>query len=123
MRTSRLPIETLVGFTLQIGVLVSLALIAAGLVWHRLTWGTWQFDYTLPATSVGGFLVADVAQATTAPARPPLLVNLGIAVLMLTPYVRVLASMLYFMVVERNVKYSLFTAFVLAMLTYGLVAR
>ena len=41
---------------------------------------------------------------------------------MLTPYVRVLASMLYFMLVERNLKYGLFTAFVLAMLTYSLVA-
>jgi uncharacterized membrane protein len=59
---------------------------------------------------------------TGAPARPRLLVNLGIAVLMLTPYVRVLASMLYFMLVERNLKYGLFTAFVLAMLTYSLVA-
>jgi uncharacterized membrane protein len=122
VRKPRFDIETVVGLTLQTGVLVSLALIAAGLVWHRLIWGTWQFDYTLPATSVGGFLVADVEQASGAPARPRLLVNLGIAVLLLTPYVRVLASMLYFMVVERNLKYSLFTAFVLAMLTYSLVA-
>ena len=49
-----------------------------------------------------------------------MLVNLGIAVLLLTPYVRVLMSMLYFVFVERNLKYALFTGFVLAMLTYGL---
>jgi uncharacterized membrane protein len=41
---------------------------------------------------------------------------------MLTPYVRVLASMLYFVLVERNVKYGLFTGFVLAVLTYSLFA-
>jgi hypothetical protein len=29
-------------------------------------------------------------------------------------------SMLYFAFVERNAKYAVFTAFVLAMLTYGL---
>jgi len=114
--------ESVVGYTLSTGVLLSLALIAVGLAWHRAIWGTFQFDYTLPATSVGGFIVADVQQVATAAARPRLLVNLGIAVLMLTPYVRVLASMLYFMFVERNVKYSLFTAFVLATLTYSLFA-
>jgi len=122
MQKSRIDIETLIGYTLQIGVVLSLALIAVGLAWHRLLWGTWQLDYTLPATTVGGFLVADVEQVATAPVRPRFLINIGIAVLMLTPYVRVLASMLYFMLVERNLKYSLFTAFVLAMLTYGLVA-
>ena len=76
----------------------------------------------LAATSVGQFIITDVRQVTTAAARPRLLVNVGIAVLMLTPYVRVLASMLYFVFVERNVKYSLFTAFVLATLTYSLFA-
>ena len=117
----RFDMDTLIGYTLQIGVMLSLALIAIGLLWHRLRWGTWQLDYTLPATTVFGFLVADVEQATGEPARPRMLINLGIAVLMLTPYVRVLMSMLYFALIERNVKYTIFTAFVLAMLTYGLL--
>lgn len=114
--------DTIIGTTLQVGVILSLSLIATGLVWHRLRWGTWQwpFDYTLPATTVVGFLVADVEQATGEPARPRMLVNLGIAALLLTPYVRVLMSMLYFVFIERNAKYAVFTAFVLAMLTYGL---
>jgi uncharacterized membrane protein len=118
----RLDMDTIIGVTLQVGVLLSLVLIATGLVWHRLKWGTfeWQLDYKLPATTVFGFLVADVEEATGEPARPRMLVNLGIAVLMLTPYVRVLMSMLYFTFVERNRKYAVFTAFVLAMLTYGL---
>jgi uncharacterized membrane protein len=118
----RVDMDTIVGFTLQIGVTLSLVLIATGLVWHRFKWGTWQWalDYRLPATTVFGFLVADVEQATGEPARPRMLVNFGIAVLMLTPYVRVLMSMLYFAFVERNRKYAVFTAFVLAMLTYGL---
>jgi len=114
--------DTIIGFTLQIGVTLSLALIATVLVWHRFKWGTWQWapDYTLPATTVVGFLVTDVEQATGEPARPRMLVNLGIAALLLTPYVRVLMSMLYFVFIERNAKYAVFTAFVLAMLTYGL---
>jgi len=118
----RIDMDMVIGTTLQVGVILSLSLIATGLVWHRLRWGTWQWqlDYTLPATTVFGFLVADVEQATGEPARPRMLVNLGIAVLLLTPYVRVLMSMLYFVFVERNLKYALFTGFVLAMLTYGL---
>jgi len=122
VRSSRFDVEAVVGYTLLTGMLLSLALLAIGLAWHRATWGTFRFDYILPATSVGDFVVTDFAQVRAAPARPRLLVNLGIAVLMLTPYVRVLASMLYFVLIERNVKYSFFTAFVLAVLTYSLFA-
>jgi uncharacterized membrane protein len=39
---------------------------------------------------------------------------------MLTPYIRVLASLLYFAFVERNRKYTVFTGFVFAVLTYSL---
>ena len=102
-------------------MVLSLALIGVGLVWHRVARGTWQFDYMLPATSVVGFVASDVRQATSEAARPRLLVNVGIAVLLLTPYVRVLASMVYFAFVERNVKYAVFTALVLGMLTYALL--
>jgi uncharacterized membrane protein len=44
---------------------------------------------------------------------------MGIGVLMLTPFVRVLASVVYFAFVEHNWKYTLFTAFVLSVLTYS----
>ena len=110
----------MVGYTLMAGVLTSLVLIVAGLAWHWIVRGTLQFDYTLPGTNVADFLRADVEQATLAPARPRLLVNWGIAVLLLTPYVRVLASMIYFALVDRDWKYTLFTAFVLGMLTYSI---
>jgi uncharacterized membrane protein len=42
---------------------------------------------------------------------------------MFTPYVRVLASLFYFAVVARNWKYTLFTGFVLTVLTYSLFLR
>ena len=50
----RVDMDTIIGLTLQAGVTLSLALIATGLVWHRLKWGTfeWQLDYELPATTV-----------------------------------------------------------------------
>src|SRR5262245_30440660 len=106
--------------TLTSGVVLSLALVATGLLWHWLVRGSLQFDYTLPGTNVAYFLRAAVQQTASATARPRLLVNWGIAVLLLTPYVRVLASMAYFAIVERDWKYTAFTAFVLGTLTYSL---
>ena len=113
-------VESLVGFTLLAGVLLSLGLIAVGLAWHWVIHGTIGLDYLLPATSVADFITVEAQQLVSAAARPRLLVNTGIAVLLLTPYVRVLVSMLYFLFIERNLKYSLFTGFVLGTLTYSL---
>jgi uncharacterized membrane protein len=119
-RRARVDVEAVVGYTLMAGVLTSLVLVAVGLAWHWIVRGTLQFDYTLPGTNVADFLRADVEQAALAPARPRLLVNWGIAVLLLTPYVRVLASMIYFALVDRDWKYTVFTAFVLGTLTYSI---
>ena len=47
----------------------------------------------------------------------------GIYVLLATPYVRVLASFLFFAFKERNIKYTIFTGLVLAVLTYSLLLR
>ena len=51
------------------------------------------------------------------------MIDLGLAALLLTPFVRVLASMLYFAVAERNGKYAAFTGFVLVTLSYSLFLR
>ena len=121
MTRGRISMEGVIGYTLLGGVLLSVTLIAAGLAWHWARSGDLQLAYSLPATTVGGFILADVEQVTSLETRPRLLVNLGIAVLMLTPYVRVLASLISFGL-ERNWKYTAFTAFVLATLTYTLFA-
>jgi len=46
-------------------------------------------------------------------------VNVGIAALMLTPYIRVMASMLFFAFAEKNCKYTAFTGVVFVLLTYS----
>ncbi len=119
---ARVDVEAVIGYTLSTGVISSLALIAVGFVWHWTIYGDLRFAYSLPATNVAGLVVSDLRQMSAEAARPRLLVNLGIAVLLLTPYVRVLASTLYFVFVERNVKYSIFTALVLVLLTWSLLA-
>ena len=113
--------DVVVGYILLAGVLLSVVLVTAGLVWHWVREGSPRFDYTLAGTTVFRFLVDDVRALAAGELRPRLLLNLGIAVLLFTPYLRVLSSVVYFAVVERNAKYTLFTSFVLATLTYTLL--
>jgi len=123
MSRHSVDMDTVVGYVLLVGVLASLALLAAGLVWRWSSTGTARFDYDLAGTTVFQLLAVDVRQVAAGAWRPRLLVNLGLAALLLTPYTRVLASMVYFALVERDRKYVAFTAFVLFTLTYSLFLR
>lgn len=115
--------ELLVGYILQIGVLLSMALITVGVVWRWFNTGGLGFDYSISGMNFFEFVLSDIQQMLAGTFRPRLFANLGIATLMLTPYVRVLASMLYFAFAERNRKYALFTGFVFVVLTYSLFLR
>ena len=115
--------EVLIGYVLLGGVVLSAVLVCMGLIWHWVRTGHLGVNYVIPRTNLFEFVVADVRQLGSAESRPRVLISLGIAMLLLTPYVRVLASMLFFLFVEHNWKYSLFTAFVLAVLTYSLFLR
>ena len=120
---ARSNMETVVGYILLGGVLLSVALIAGGLAWHWVTTGQLQFEYLVGGMDLARFITNDLQQLIVGPIHPRYLINLGIAVLILTPYVRILASVLYFAFVARNWKYTLFTASVLGVLTYSLFGR
>jgi uncharacterized membrane protein len=120
---ARSNMETVVGYILLGGVLLSVALIAGGLAWHWVTTGQLQFEYLVGGMDLARFITNDLQQLIVGPIHPRDLINLGIAVLILTPYVRILASVLYFAFVARNWKYTLFTASVLGVLTYSLFGR
>jgi len=115
--------EVFVSYILPGGVLLSVGLVGAGLIWHWAATGTLGLNYSIGRMNLIQFVVADIRQVTHDAVRPRLLVSLGIAALMLTPYSRVLVSMLYFAFVERNGKYTLFTGFVFVVLTYSLFLR
>jgi len=123
MRWTHIDVDLVIGYVLLGGVLTSMALLATGVAWHDVRTGELGLDYRLGDTTLFGFVVLDVQQLVAGEFRPRLLVNLGIAVLMLTPYARVLGSMVSFGTVERNWKYTAITAFVLAVLTYSLFLR
>jgi uncharacterized membrane protein len=115
--------DALVGYILLIGVLISLVLVAGALIWKWTETGDVGFDYKLTGMNLFQLVVTEARLAAQGALRPRLLLSLGIAVLMLTPYIRVLASMVYFMAALKNWKYSLFTAIVLVTLTYSLFLR
>lgn len=119
----QLEMDVLVGYILLGGVLLSMALIAAGLLWKYIQTGGLRLDYELAGMNLFQFAVSEVHIALLGEMRPRLLINMGIVVLMLTPFFRVLASMVYFLVVLRNWKYSVFTLFVLLVLTGSLFLR
>ena len=122
-QTSPFDMDTVVGSILLVGILLSLTLIVAGLVWHWALVGHLQFDYTVTGVNLFQFVLADARRLAAGTIQPQVAISTGVAVLMLTPYVRVLASMLYFALIEHNWKYTLFTGFVLAVLTYSLFLR
>ncbi len=115
--------DVVVGYLLQTGVMISLVLLAAGLIWKWASTGHWSIDYQISGMNLFEFVSNEVHIIIRGQLRPRVLVSGGIVVLMLTPYFRVLASMIYFIVVLRNWKYSLFTAIVFAVLTFSLFLR
>ena len=121
--SSKARFSVWVGTTLLTGVLASAVLLAAGLLWRWIATGSPSFDYTLPRSNLLGFAKEEAAEVMRGEVRPRLLVNLGLLLLLLTPYARVLLSFCYFVFAERNWKYSLFTGLVLAVLSYSLLLR
>ncbi len=116
-------IEGLVGTILLVGVLGSCALLLSGMVWRFAESRSFVFDYELNKMNLFQFLVKELKLTIEGRFRARLLISLGIVTLLLTPYIRVLASMVYFAFVEKNLKYTLFTAFVLTVLSYTLFLR
>ena len=122
-RARRVDMETLVGDILLGGVMLSMLLTVTGMASHWATTGHLQVEYSLVGVNLIQFILADAEGLASKSIRPQLLISAGIAVLMLTPYVRVLASMAYFALAGRNWKYTLFTGLVLSILTYTLLLR
>ncbi len=115
--------ELLIGYILLVGVLLSVALLAIGFIWRWERSGNLRFQHTIVGVNFFEFVLISLRQMGSHELRPRVMLNMGIAVLMLTPFVRVLASVFYFALVQRNWKYTLFTGFVLGVLTYSLFLR
>lgn len=115
--------DLLLGYLLLAGVALSLGLILIGLIWRFFSVGRLPIDHELAGMNLFEFLTEEIRIAVTGQLRPRTLVDGGIAVLMLTPFLRVLASMFYFMIGLKNWKYTVFTGIVLGVLTFSLFIR
>jgi uncharacterized membrane protein len=111
--------EGLIGTLLLVGLTVSVCLILASLLWNLARTGQLGLDYTVQDENLYQFLWRDTQALFSKPANPRLVLNLGVIVLLLTPYLRVVTSF-YFLLVERSLKYASFTGIVLLILTMGL---
>jgi uncharacterized membrane protein len=122
--TRRLPpLETLVFAILAVGLLLSVALILAGLTWEWTSQGTLNADHpALSAVNVRG-LLETIATGGPGGLSPLVLLSAGIAVLLMTPYVQVLAALLFFTFRDRNYRFSAITGIVAVMLTWVLFLR
>ncbi len=118
---ARFDMEALVSAILRQGMVLSLGLISAGVALRYASDRTVGFEDHLRGTNVLQFLLADIHQVASPRFWPSAVAHVGIAVLLLIPYLRVLASMLYFVFVERSRVHALLTGLVLLTLTYILL--
>lgn len=122
-REQEARMDLVIGYVLLAGVALAVVLVVAGLAWGWVRHGYLGAHYAIAPTNLFQFVVTDIRLVLSGAFRPRLLISLGIAALMLTPYVRVAASLAFFVLAQRNWKYAAFTAFVLAVLTYSLFLR
>jgi uncharacterized membrane protein len=120
---SHFDMEVLVGYILLVGVLLSVLFLMIGLIWHWISKGKLGLEYAIEGKNLFGFLLLLSRQIFSGTFHPRFLVSLGIAVLLLTPLVRVIASVFYFAIIEHNWKYTIFTGFVTVILVYSLFLR
>ena len=115
--------ESLISSILRTGMLISMSLTLLSLVPGWLEKGQVDFGPNMKAKSIPLLILADFQQIHVPGFWPRLLMHLGFAVLLLTPFVRVVASLVYFTLVERSPKQALFTTFVLVILTIILLTN
>ncbi len=100
-----------VAYTLRVGVAIGAALAAIGL-------GIWAAQGFDSSTALSNYTLGNIAEAALT-GNASGIVYLGIVVLIATPVVRVMLSLVYFFA-EKDVKYVGITAVVLAMLLFAL---
>jgi len=122
----KFDLEVIVSYILIIGVIVSLIMESLGLIMYVINKGTINIDLGnenvrikfqdffvyLLITTLSVFHKFDSISIMT----------FGLAILMLTPYLRVIASVLYF-IFTHNYKYILITLIVLIILTLSLIVH
>jgi uncharacterized membrane protein len=116
------PLETVIGYTLRIGVTAAAVLVLAGGVYYLSENAFVPADYHTfhPAAKHAGDLSAIVRNALALNSLG--IIQLGLLVLVATPVVRVIFSVVAF-ALERDLLYVAVTLFVLAVLLYSFLVQ
>lgn len=119
-------LELVISYILMIGVVSSVVVEAIGILNYyyanRDLTIAFQPQYALKGRDFFSYSGATLQSLIQGNWTPLQILGLGLVLLMITPYVRVLASVVYFGLV-KNLKYVIITAFVLIILTASLLAH
>ncbi|GBC69407.1 hypothetical protein HRbin01_01105 [archaeon HR01] len=114
-------LEKLLSLVLLTGVVASISTLAIGVSLYSITHGleiSLSEEYRVSAPSFYAYLEGLAVMG----AGVKSLIAAGLILLMLTPYARVLTSLIYFAAV-KDLKFILITAFVFAVLTLSLLTH
>jgi uncharacterized membrane protein len=115
-------LETIISYLLIVGVVVSVILEATGIALYYGTYGNLQLSQNQAVFISGKNFFAFIIYQTQhliGSQNALLFMTLGLIILILTPYIRAITSVIYF-AWEKHFKYVLITMFVLVVLTLSL---
>ncbi len=119
-------LELAISYILMLGVLVSVAVEAVGIASYYSANGNlkivFQPSFAMTGTDFFSYTGKLVQGFFVGAWTPTQVLGLGIVLLMLTPYLRVVASVIYFGL-AKNAKYLFATLFVLIVLTASLLVH
>ncbi len=112
-------LEAATSFLLIVGVAASVFLEITGIIMFYYSYGNLHISQDSDVFLHGQNLFSFIYQGGHTQKSAFLFITAGVVVLMLTPYIRVIASALYF-AWKKNIKYVMITLFVLIVLTVSL---
>lgn len=111
-----MDLEAVLGTVMAIGLAASLSLMTVGIALRVLEGGTAELDFSVGTSVVERSFLAFLVDVRESGTLSEALMRLGIAALMLTPYSRAVASLVYF-ATRRDIKYVAITAVVVGALS------
>jgi uncharacterized membrane protein len=119
-------LEKTISYILMLGVAVSVGVESIGILNYYYMNGnleiTFQPDLALKGTNIFSYAETTIFRLLSGAWTPFSFLGLGVVILLMTPYLRVWASVLYFCLV-KNIKYVFITGIVLVILTASMLAH
>jgi uncharacterized membrane protein len=119
-------LEAVIGYILIVGVTISVLIEALGIVSYYYSYRNFEVlfqpQFTMKGDDFFSYSMATAQSLVLGSWTPIHILGFGLVLLMFIPYVRVAASVIYY-VLAKNMKYLLITLFVLVILTASLLAH